>query len=60
MRLIRPVLAAAGVALFGSAAPLLTFDLYLALELERFFSRHAAHGTGSCASPPTKLPAAAP
>ncbi len=60
MRLIRPLLAAAGVALFGTAAALHGFDIYLALELERFLPRHAADGTGGFAYPPSKPPAAEP
>jgi hypothetical protein len=58
MRLIRPLLAAAGVALFGTTAALHGFDTYLALELERFLPRHAADGTGGFADPPWKPPAA--
>jgi hypothetical protein len=60
MRLIRPLLAAAGVALFGTTGVLHGLDLYLALRLERFLPRHAADGTGGFADPPSKPPAAAP
>ena len=59
MRLIRSLLAAVGVALFGTAAALYGFDVFLALELERFLPRHAADGTGGLASTPSKPPAAA-
>ena len=58
MRLISPLLAAAGVALFGSGTALHGLDIYLALELERFLPRHAADGTGGFAYPPARPPAA--
>ncbi|MDE3136136.1 MAG: hypothetical protein KGL59_06160 [Acidobacteriota bacterium] len=58
--MIRPVLAAAGVALFGTTDVLQGFDMYLALELESFLPRHAADGTGGFANPPSEPPAAKP
>lgn len=59
MRVIRSLLAAAGVAVFGTAAALYGFDVFLAFEFERFLPRHAADGTGGLASAPSKPPAAA-
>jgi hypothetical protein len=59
MRLIRPLLAAAGVA-FCTAAALHGLDIYLALELERLLPRHAADGTGGFGCAPSKPPAAEP
>jgi hypothetical protein len=58
MRLIRSLLSAAGVALFGTTAVLHGFDVYLAIGLQRFLPRHAADGTGGFANPPAKPPAA--
>ena len=61
MRLISPLLAASGVALFGSAAVLQALDAYLALEIQRFLPRrHAADRTGGFAPTPAKPPAAGP
>jgi hypothetical protein len=56
MTLIRPLLAIAGFALFGTSAALATYDAFLALELERFFPRRrtarASGGSANTAADP--------
>lgn len=51
MKLIRPLLAIAGFALFGTSATLATYDAFLALELERLFPRRrTARASGDSAN----------